>query len=79
VPLSFVAFVLTALWVLATEPIPQGGGVNAKTVVLLTENVQLALGVAMFAVALLVLLHFVRRVRFNLKQARQPLRLNPFL
>jgi NADH-quinone oxidoreductase subunit H len=79
VPLSFVAFVLTALWVLATEPIPQGNGVNATTMVLLSENVQLGLGVAMFAVWLVLLLHFVRRVRFNLRQARQPLRLNPFL
>ncbi|MBW2528072.1 MAG: NADH-quinone oxidoreductase subunit H [Deltaproteobacteria bacterium] len=79
VPLSFGAFVLTGLWVLATEPIPQGSGVDAPTTVILSDNVQLGLGVAMFAVALLLVLHFIRRVRFNLRHARQPLRLNPFL
>jgi NADH-quinone oxidoreductase subunit H len=64
VPMSFGAFLLTAIWMVL--------GVN--------KTVQLVISVATFAVWGYLMLHFIRRVRFNLKEARlTQLHLNPFL
>ncbi|MBI4701732.1 MAG: NADH-quinone oxidoreductase subunit NuoH [Deltaproteobacteria bacterium] len=63
VPLSFLGFLLTALWVVA-DPSPR---------------VQLLTGLVTCLVCAALLVHFARRVRYNLRQARVPLHLNPFL
>ncbi|MFS8070273.1 MAG: NADH-quinone oxidoreductase subunit NuoH, partial [Byssovorax sp.] len=63
VPLSFVAFLFTALWMVAKVP----------------STVQLVISLATFATWLLLLVHFARRVHFNMREARVPLHLNPFL
>ncbi len=63
VPLSFVAFLFTAVWMVLKVP----------------STVQLAISVATFITWLALLVHFVRRVQFNLREARVPLHLNPFL
>ncbi len=67
VPLSFGAFMLTALWTV----IPM-----TKTV----QAIELVISVATFLVWLYVMVHFVRRVRYNLREARiTQLSLNPFI
>ncbi len=63
VPLSFGAFLLTAIWMVL--PIP--------------EVVKLVISLATFGVWSYLMLHFVRRVRFNVREARIPLHLNPFI
>jgi NADH-quinone oxidoreductase subunit H len=63
VPLSFVAFVLSAGWVM------WGPG----------RRVQLALGVGMFALFCLLVIRFAQRVRYNLKATGAEVHLNPFL
>lgn len=65
VPLSFAAFLLTAGWIMIEPAIGR--------------NVQLAVGVAMFALWVFLLVHFIRRVQFNLREARVAIHLNPFL
>jgi NADH-quinone oxidoreductase subunit H len=80
VPLSFAGFMLTALWVLGTtQPIVRGVGAGAVSSPLISDSVQLGIGLAMFAVSLAILVHFVRRVHYNLKNARVPIHVNPFL
>jgi NADH-quinone oxidoreductase subunit H len=63
VPLSFGAFVLTAGWVVWNP------GVAVQTVI----------GLIMFAVFLAGVVHFVSRVRYNLKATNAEIHLNPFL
>ncbi|MGK3999536.1 NADH-quinone oxidoreductase subunit NuoH [Sorangium sp. So ce1024] len=63
VPLSFGAFALTALWMVI--------GVG--------KTVQLVISVVTFAVWAYLLVHFIRRVQYNLRQAKVALHLNPFL
>lgn len=63
VPLSFGAFLLTALWMV----IPMPG------------MVQVSISLATFALWLWLMFHFVRRVRFNMRESRVPVHLNPFL
>ena len=63
VPLSFGAFLLTAL--LMVVPIPSAA--------------QLGISVATFAVWGYLMYHFVQRVRFNMRESRVPVHLNPFL
>jgi len=63
VPLSFGAFLMTALWMVA--------GVS--------KTVQLVISVVTFAVWGYLLIHFVRRVQYNLREAKVALHLNPFL
>jgi NADH-quinone oxidoreductase subunit H len=64
VPLSFVAFLLTAVWMVL--PIP--------------ATFQLVISITTFVVWVGLMFHFVQRVRFNLREARiQQLHLNPFL
>ncbi len=63
VPLSFVAFVLSAGWVM------WGPG----------RRVQLGLGVGMFALFCLLVLRFAQRVRYNLRATGAEVHLNPFL
>jgi NADH-quinone oxidoreductase subunit H len=64
VPLSFVAFVLTAGWMVL--------GVS--------KTVQLVISLVTFGAWGWLMLHFVRRVQTNLREARlQKLHLNPFL
>jgi NADH-quinone oxidoreductase subunit H len=63
VPLSFGAFLLTALWVAAA----------------LSPTVQLASGLVTFAVWAWLMIHFVRRVQFNVQKSGVPVHLNPFL
>ena len=80
VPLSFAGFALTGLWVLGTtQPIVRGAGPNAISSPLISESVQLGIGIAMFAVSFSILVHFARRVHYNLKNARVPIHVNPFL
>jgi NADH-quinone oxidoreductase subunit H len=63
VPLSFVAFLLTALWMVARVPGP----------------VQLVISIATFITWLALMTHFFRRVLFNMRESRVPVHLNPFL
>jgi NADH-quinone oxidoreductase subunit H len=63
VPLSFAAFLLTAVWMVAA----------------LNGKVQLVISVVTFAVWAALMLHFVRRVQFNVRASRVPVHLNPFL
>jgi NADH-quinone oxidoreductase subunit H len=63
VPLSFGAFLLTALWMVT--PIP--------------ATIQLVISVVTFAVWLFLMFHFFRRVQFNMRESRVPVHLNPFL
>lgn len=81
VPASFVAFTLCALWVLATDATPVIGdlGILTEGTPLLSQTVQTAIGVAMFAVSFILVVQFARRVRFNVKASKRPVHLNPFL
>ncbi|HVY46349.1 MAG TPA: NADH-quinone oxidoreductase subunit NuoH [Minicystis sp.] len=63
VPLSFVAFMLTAAWMVAG----------------FSRTVQLVISVVTFAVWGVLMLHFVRRVQYNVRESRVPVHLNPFL
>lgn len=63
VPLSFGAFILTAVWMVV------GPG----------KVVTLVISLATFVVWLVLLVHFVRRVQYNFREARVALHLNPFL
>ena len=63
VPLSFGAFLFTALWM----------------VLPLTATLQLVISLITFGAFGYLLLHFVRRVRYNLHESRAPLHLNPFI
>jgi NADH-quinone oxidoreductase subunit H len=63
VPLSFAAMLLTAGWMVVSLP----------------KTVELLIAAGTFTTWLVIAAHFFRRVRFNLKQARVPLHLNPFL
>ncbi len=72
VPLSFLGFVLTGIWVIFIN------GAQGETQKI-AEIVQLGFGIAMFAVWLLILAVFAWRVRYNLKNAKVPIHVNPFL
>lgn len=65
VPMSFGAFLLTALWMLA-EPA-------------MGRPVQLVVSIVTFVTWLFLCVHFVRRVQYNLREARVAIHLNPFL
>jgi NADH-quinone oxidoreductase subunit H len=63
VPMSFAAFVLTALWLLWD---PQG-------------VVRLAISGATFALFVVLMFHFARRVAFNMRSMQAQVHLNPFI
>ncbi len=63
VPLSFGAFLLTALWM----------------VVPISSTIQLVISLTTFGVWAYLMVHFVRRVAFNVRESRAPVHLNPFL
>ncbi len=63
VPTSFVAFILTGVWVV-WSPLPE---------------IQRIIGIGMFAMWMMVVLYFFGRVRYNLRAANAPIHLNPFL
>ncbi|MCC6556696.1 MAG: NADH-quinone oxidoreductase subunit NuoH [Polyangiaceae bacterium] len=63
VPLSFGAFMLTALWM----------------IVPVNKTVQLVISGATFAVWGYVMIHFFRRVQYNLRESKVALHLNPFI
>jgi NADH-quinone oxidoreductase subunit H len=63
VPLSFAAFMLTAIWMVIGVP----------------KLFELVISVATFLVWAYLMFHFVRRVQFNLREAKVALHLNPFL
>jgi NADH-quinone oxidoreductase subunit H len=65
VPLSFGAFLLTALWMLAEPAVGR--------------SVQLVISVVTFVTWALLVVHFIRRVQYNLRESRVPIHLNPFL
>lgn len=65
VPLSFGAFLLTALWILAA---PAMG-----------RPVQLIISVVTFLTWAGLMVHFIRRVQYNLRESRVAIHLNPFL
>ncbi|MBM4356604.1 MAG: NADH-quinone oxidoreductase subunit NuoH [Deltaproteobacteria bacterium] len=81
VPMSFAAFLLTALWVLGTSPSTRTGesGLPEAASPLIPLTLQTAVGVAMFGVAAALVLHFARRVAFNLRESKQPIHVNPFI
>ncbi len=82
VPMSFAAFMLCALWVLATSPTPGalgGDGLPTAGTMVIPAAAQTAIGIATFAVWLVLLVYFARRVKFNVKASRQPVHLNPFI
>lgn len=63
VPLSFVAFLLTAMWMVAGVP----------------KLVETVISVATFVVWAVIMVHFIRRVQHNLRESRVPIHLNPFV
>jgi NADH-quinone oxidoreductase subunit H len=63
VPISFGAFLFTALWM----------------VLPLTATLQLVISLITFGAFGYLLLHFVRRVRYNVQASRVPVHLNPFI
>ncbi|HZF47164.1 MAG TPA: NADH-quinone oxidoreductase subunit NuoH [Polyangiaceae bacterium] len=65
VPLSFGAFLLTALWMLAEPAVGR--------------SVQLVISVVTFVTWALLVVHFIRRVQYNLRESRVAIHLNPFL
>lgn len=65
VPLSFGAFLLTALWILVEPSIGR--------------PIQLVVSVVTFVTWALLLVHFIRRVQYNLREARVAIHLNQFL
>jgi NADH-quinone oxidoreductase subunit H len=81
VPMSFGAFMLTGLWVIITSgaPTPGKDGLPMRGAPMLSTDVQTIVGVGMVLVFGALLIHFARRVRYNLKQSRQPIHVNPFL
>ena len=60
---SFVAFLLTAVWVV-WSPLPQ---------------IQVVIGIGMFSLWMVVVFYFLARVRYNLRAANAHMHLNPFL
>lgn len=81
VPMSFAAFVLTALWVLGTSPSARTGesGLPEATAPVISVALQTAVGVGMFAVTAALVAHFARRVAYNLRESKQPIHVNPFI
>ena len=81
VPLSFVAFTLTALWVLATSKTPVTGASGLPEVgsAVIPEMVQLGIGIATFVVFCWLCVYFAKRVQFNVKASKIPVHLNPFI
>ncbi len=81
VPLSFGAFVLTALWVLGTSPAMRTGddGLPQVGAPVIPATLQTGLGIAMFAAFAALCLHFARRVAYNLRESKHPIHVNPFL
>jgi len=63
VPMAFGAFLLTAVWMVASVP----------------KSVELTISVVTFVVWGLLLIHFIRRVQYNLRESRIPIHLNPFV
>jgi len=63
VPLSFAAFLLTAVWIVLQIP----------------PIVETIVSVAMFALGMAILIYFVARVRYNLRATRAEIHLNPFV
>ncbi len=63
VPLSFAAFLLTAVWMVAGVP----------------KSVELVISVVTFVVWAWIMIHFIRRVQYNLRESRVPIHLNPFV
>lgn len=63
VPLSFAAFLLTAVWMVAGVP----------------KSVELVISVVTFVVWAWIMIHFIRRVQHNLRESRVPIHLNPFV
>jgi NADH-quinone oxidoreductase subunit H len=63
VPLSFAAFLLTAVWMVAGVP----------------KSVELTISVVTFVAWGWILIHFIRRVQHNLRESRVPIHLNPFV
>jgi NADH-quinone oxidoreductase subunit H len=63
VPISFGAFLFTALWMVVHIP----------------PSLELTLSVVTFAGWAFLMVHFVRRVLFNMRESRVPVHLNPFL
>jgi NADH-quinone oxidoreductase subunit H len=63
VPLSFGAFLLTAVWMVAGVP----------------KSVELTISVLTFVVWGVIMVHFIRRVQYNLRESRVPIHLNPFV
>jgi NADH-quinone oxidoreductase subunit H len=63
VPLSFGAFMLTAAWVVWNPG----------------QMIQFVMGLVMFAIFMAGVVHFVSRVRYNLKATNAEIHLNPFL
>ncbi len=64
VPLSFVAFILTALWMVASVPSSRRARRSASR-----RSWSGACS----------LVHFIRRVQYNMRESRVPMHLNPFL
>ena len=63
VPLSFVAFIASAGWVMWGP----------------SRTVQLVMGVSMFVLSSLLVIRFAQRVRYNIKSTHAQVHLNPFI
>jgi NADH-quinone oxidoreductase subunit H len=81
VPLSFGAFMLTALWVLGTSPTPitGEGGLPEAGHAFIPAAVQSAIAIGTFVVWCALLVYFAKRVKFNVVESKQPVHLNPFI
>ncbi len=69
VPLSFGAFLLTALWMVALSSLAEPQ----------REIIKLVISLTTFGLWAYLMIHFTRRVRFNVRESRAPIHLNPFL
>jgi NADH-quinone oxidoreductase subunit H len=82
VPMAFAAFLLSALWVLGTSSTPGAlgeDGLPTSGHAFLPAGVQMAISVLTFAAWLWLMLHFGRRVWYNLRESKHPIHLNPFI
>jgi NADH-quinone oxidoreductase subunit H len=81
VPMSFAAFLLTALWVLGTSPGARSGesGLPEAAAPVISQTVQTGLGVAIFGAWCVMLLYFAKRVAYNVRESKHPIHVNPFI
>jgi len=81
VPMSFGAFLLTALWVLGTAswPTTAEGALPSSGDPVIPMAAQLVISIATFVVWIGLCAYFFKRVKYNVVESKMPVHLNPFL